>query len=502
MEPNDSGSDSDIEKNDDRENTGWLLKGWFPSFWKSPAPANSSKKRGPERDSSLVDSAKRARTRSATSKDLSDVTDTRSSSADQPQAHISALLASSENLGYEEPPPPHMDHSHNLSEPLLKRPINKNSGPLAPSTKPSLATTTLGTTTSNARTDRTSYSRGGPGPHQPTPVSMSTMGPACTECNEDQWREMVFRGSRGGGTTAVGDTWDPFTRGDSMHMHTASPLAMTRANAEVVDMGIGIGASSHARPQPHPQGSPALNSNTGIDRAAAMKNMTSMTHAPPPRIIPQFGANPNVNTTHSHTNMNPHATPSTVKSLQPSARALSGVGLRKGEGKPGENPHLGAPDSRLMNRPGSGSGPGPGSRLAMGGGGQGKDWPQGSRENMMIGGESMNDMNSSWNVGEGDKAASQPWGNLLSLNANHPHVTLSGQYFTIGRHWRCNLQLLDPNISRLFCRLIYMNGSVVVEGLSKNGKLFINNKPVQPNTKQPINPGDEITIMASSRFSY
>lgn len=49
-----------------------------------------------------------------------------------------------------------------------------------------------------------------------------------------------------------------------------------------------------------------------------------------------------------------------------------------------------------------------------------------------------------------------PW---PSRPVQYPHVTLSGSKFTIGRHWRCNLQLLDPNISRLFCRLVYEVGA-------------------------------------------
>ena len=46
------------------------------------------------------------------------------------------------------------------------------------------------------------------------------------------------------------------------------------------------------------------------------------------------------------------------------------------------------------------------------------------------------------------------------------------------------------------------NGTVWLESLSKNGKLYVNDKLVMPNSKQILHPGDEITIIASTRVQY
>eukprot|EP01134_Creolimax_fragrantissima_P003516 CFRG3516T1 len=94
------------------------------------------------------------------------------------------------------------------------------------------------------------------------------------------------------------------------------------------------------------------------------------------------------------------------------------------------------------------------------------------------------------------------WGKLLSLFTSHPDVELTADYVTVGRHWRCIVQLLDPNVSRLFCRIINDGGEVNIESLSRNGKLYVNSDHIGPYTTRRINVGDKVSIVASSSFSY
>ncbi|KNC76821.1 hypothetical protein SARC_10701, partial [Sphaeroforma arctica JP610] len=105
-------------------------------------------------------------------------------------------------------------------------------------------------------------------------------------------------------------------------------------------------------------------------------------------------------------------------------------------------------------------------------------------------------------MGELTRKPSKKWGKLLSLFTSHPNVDLTAECITVGRHWRCVVQLLDPNVSRLFCRLVHENDSVGIESLSRNGKLFVNNSQVMPYTGRKILVGDKISIVASSSFSF
>eukprot|EP01135_Chromosphaera_perkinsii_P005979 Nk52_evm8s376 gene=Nk52_evmTU8s376 len=91
---------------------------------------------------------------------------------------------------------------------------------------------------------------------------------------------------------------------------------------------------------------------------------------------------------------------------------------------------------------------------------------------------------------------------LYSQFPHHPHAEVFGHVFTIGRHWRCNLQLGDNSISRLFCRIQKYEDGFYCDSLSRNGRLYVNGRVVPYGSRLKLSSGDEITIVANNKYSY
>ncbi|KAK7277726.1 hypothetical protein RJT34_22741 [Clitoria ternatea] len=113
--------------------------------------------------------------------------------------------------------------------------------------------------------------------------------------------------------------------------------------------------------------------------------------------------------------------------------------------------------------------------------------------------------------GRGKKRLASPkiaWGKLLSQFSQNPHVSMSDTIFTVGQGRQCDLCLKDPTVSRVLCRLSFINlehgGSSValLEITGSKGSVQVNGKLFRKNACLTVNGGDEVVFGSSGKHAY
>ncbi|XP_042483680.1 uncharacterized protein LOC122064050 isoform X2 [Macadamia integrifolia] len=101
--------------------------------------------------------------------------------------------------------------------------------------------------------------------------------------------------------------------------------------------------------------------------------------------------------------------------------------------------------------------------------------------------------------------ANVPWGRLLSRCSQKP-VLISGSTFTVGHDRDCNLQLTDPSVSAVLCKLkhIEKGGSSIalLEIAGSKGVVQVNGNIIGKNSSTILSGGDEVVFCSSAKHAY
>ena len=84
----------------------------------------------------------------------------------------------------------------------------------------------------------------------------------------------------------------------------------------------------------------------------------------------------------------------------------------------------------------------------------------------------------------------------------HPNVLINASPFSIGRNSKCNLNLKEPNLSSIICRLTLANALPYIDGSSSSASLVLNGRPLKKGGRMPLRSGDEISISGLKPYSY
>ncbi|GMH36390.1 hypothetical protein BSKO_04258 [Bryopsis sp. KO-2023] len=105
----------------------------------------------------------------------------------------------------------------------------------------------------------------------------------------------------------------------------------------------------------------------------------------------------------------------------------------------------------------------------------------------------------------GPRTRQLQWGSLISQYPQHPHVSLTGENFSIGRSKDCDLSFSDRSLIGQLCSLNAEDrvGRVVMLTChSASNMLSVNGRILKEAEKVEVKGGDEVNIMGSSPYSY
>ncbi|KAJ4955587.1 hypothetical protein NE237_012370 [Protea cynaroides] len=99
-----------------------------------------------------------------------------------------------------------------------------------------------------------------------------------------------------------------------------------------------------------------------------------------------------------------------------------------------------------------------------------------------------------------------PWGKLLSRCSQKKPLLISESTFTVGHDKHCNLQLTDPSVSSVLCKLrhIEKGGSsiAVLEISGSKGVVRVNGNIFGKNSSTILSGGDEVVFSSSAKHAY
>ncbi|XP_042516828.1 uncharacterized protein LOC122091073 isoform X2 [Macadamia integrifolia] len=102
--------------------------------------------------------------------------------------------------------------------------------------------------------------------------------------------------------------------------------------------------------------------------------------------------------------------------------------------------------------------------------------------------------------------ASVPWGKLFSRCSQKEPLLISGSLFTIGHGQQCDLQLMDPSVSLILCKLrhIEKGGSSIalLEISGRKGVVRVNGNIIGKNSSTILSGGDEVVFDSSVEHAY
>ncbi|XP_043719812.1 uncharacterized protein LOC122667554 [Telopea speciosissima] len=102
--------------------------------------------------------------------------------------------------------------------------------------------------------------------------------------------------------------------------------------------------------------------------------------------------------------------------------------------------------------------------------------------------------------------ANVPWGRLISRFLQKQPVLISESTFTVGHDRNCDLQLTDPSVSAVLCKLrhIEKRGSSValLEISGSKGVVQVNGNVFRKNSSTILSGGDEVVFSSSAKHTY
>ncbi|XP_043710642.1 uncharacterized protein LOC122659609 [Telopea speciosissima] len=102
--------------------------------------------------------------------------------------------------------------------------------------------------------------------------------------------------------------------------------------------------------------------------------------------------------------------------------------------------------------------------------------------------------------------ASVPWGKLLSSWSQKKPLLISGSTFTVGHGHNCDLQLMDPSVSSILCKLRHKEkgGSSIalLEISGRKGVVQVNGKIIKKNSPAILREGDKVVFNSSGKHTY